>query len=575
MRVNLVTLLTIAWCFICLGCQNQTDYTEYDATELKSLVDHLNVLIEQKESETKVTDSLNLLHIQSDSIARYQEIRDSINNSILQDRVLASLSPMGFVRLNTAEPMAFDDNRAEKVTREGLGLDKKEDKLSYNWYEHSNEADTMVVIKGNIKGKADNYVKVYMSKPYEDDFVRNLKVDTANNFHRVVTLKEAGFYTLTHKSNKYNVYIAPGDTLDLTIDHDTDEGLEFNGKTADVNNYLRCRHLQDKAMAPNEWKLNNQEFKDFEEEVDYYKNVKLNNLDDFLAQDVTIAKQFIAHEKADIELDWGRKHLKYQKINIENSDKAKRSNGKYFKKLSLSDSSNFYVYNFRKFVFEYFDFFSKRKLVDKYGEDGQYNFRPEERAMMRYKDINYYFKSKKVREFLKTDLVYSMIKELKMPSVNPIVLKARKDVKTEDYLAVLDMQYKKYVPLRDGSFAPDFTLTDRSGNTIERDDLRGKYVYMAVWASWCAPCKIEQPHLERLKSEYSHNRKLKILSVSIDKERSKWERALDYREISAPQYIAPGNWNSSFARAFDVKSVPKYILIDPDGQIVDLSTSKP
>lgn len=546
--------------------------------ELRTLINQLNNLVEEKAHESMLLDSLNLNKFREDSVARFNFALDSINNSILKDRALADLSPMGFMRLNTAalanaEGIPYDDEKEIKLTKKDLGVEK--DELTYNWYEYEEEKDTLVVISGEILGKADNYIKVSLIKPYEDDFLRTIKVNSEQKFNRVVTIKEAGFYSLSHKGHKYNIYISPGDTLDFTIDHSTDEGLEFHGKSADVNNYLRCRFLQDKAMAPNEWKLYNQKYEDFEDDVSYLKKVKENNFNDFLSKDVSIAKSFIEHEKADIAFDWGRKHLKYQKTNKDNTDGKFHSNGKYFKKLKFSDSKNFYIYNFRKFVFEYFDFFSKKKLVDKYGEDGQYNFPPEERAMMRYKNINYYFKDRNIREFLKTDLAFEKIKEFKNPSVNQLVLKARKDVRNEDYLKVLDANYKKYVPLRDGSFAPDFTITDSNGNELSRDDLKGKYVYMAVWASWCAPCKIEQPHLERLKQEYAGNRRIKILSISIDEDRNKWDRALKFRDISEPQYIAPGNWNSSFARAFDVKSVPKYILIDPDGQIVDLSTSKP
>jgi len=560
------------------ACQVKVDYGEMTEGELRTLINQLNNLVEQKSQETLVRDSLNLIQFREDSVAKFNFALDSINNSILKDRALADLSPMGFIRLNTgglanAAAIPYDDNKEIKLTKSDLGHNK--DALSYNWYAYEENKDTLVVVTGEILGKADNYIKISMLKPYEEDYVRTIKVNSEQKFNRVITLKEAGFYNLNHKGHKYNVYISPGDTLDLTIDHSTDEGLEFYGKTADVNNYLRCRYLQDKAMAPNEWKLYNQKFEDFTEDANYYKTIKENNFNEFLKKDINIAKSFVDHEKADIAFDWGRKQLKYQKTNKDNPDGKYRSNGKYFKKLKFSDSKNFHIYNFRKFVYEYFDFFSKKKLVDKYGEDGQYNFPPDERAMMRYKDINYYFKSKTIREFLKTDLTYEKIKEFKNPSVNAIVLKARKDVKNEDYLALLDAQYKKYVPLRDGSFAPDFTITDSNGNQLTRDDLKGKFVYMAVWASWCAPCKIEQPHLERLKQEYAGNRKIKILSISIDEDRSKWDRALKFRDISKPQYIAPGNWNSSFARAFDVKSVPKYILIDPEGQIVDLSTSKP
>lgn len=123
-----------------------------------------------------------------------------------------------------------------------------------------------------------------------------------------------------------------------------------------------------------------------------------------------------------------------------------------------------------------------------------------------------------------------------------------------------------------------------NGGTTSLADLKGKYVYVDVWATWCGPCKVEIPHLKKLETEM-HDKNIAFVSMSIDNDRThkgSWEQArLDWKamvkdkELGGIQIWAPKGWESDFVQAYKIKGIPRFILIDPAGNVVDPNAPKP
>lgn len=122
------------------------------------------------------------------------------------------------------------------------------------------------------------------------------------------------------------------------------------------------------------------------------------------------------------------------------------------------------------------------------------------------------------------------------------------------------------------------------GGTTSLSDLEGKYVYVDVWATWCAPCKAEIPALKELEHDYE-GKNIAFVSMSIDDDRThggSWEKAKeDWKnmvadmELGGIQIYAPKGWKSDFIQAYRIKGIPRFILIDPQGNIVDASAPRP
>lgn len=126
--------------------------------------------------------------------------------------------------------------------------------------------------------------------------------------------------------------------------------------------------------------------------------------------------------------------------------------------------------------------------------------------------------------------------------------------------------------VRPGQQAPELTLPDRSSNMIHLSDLKGKVVLIDFWASWCGPCRKNNPHLVRLYNKY-HNRGLEILGVSIDIDEDAWKEAIRHDKLEWLQVIDKKGWDAASTLVYGVDAIPASFLVDKNGVIqkTDLS----
>ena len=118
-----------------------------------------------------------------------------------------------------------------------------------------------------------------------------------------------------------------------------------------------------------------------------------------------------------------------------------------------------------------------------------------------------------------------------------------------------------------GKTAPDFALQTMNGDTLTLSSLRGKYVLIDFWASWCPDCRKASPELVRLQNQYK-DKNFTILGVSIDENRESWLNAIEKDGLVWEQVISEGGWNSNELKAYAVRWLPTSYLIDPQGVIV-------
>ncbi len=114
------------------------------------------------------------------------------------------------------------------------------------------------------------------------------------------------------------------------------------------------------------------------------------------------------------------------------------------------------------------------------------------------------------------------------------------------------------------------------GGTTSLKDLKGKYVYVDVWATWCGPCKAEIPHLKALEEKY-HDKDIEFVSISVDEEdkHDAWKKMIQEKGMGGIQLFADKSWKSDFAKAYHINSIPRFILIDPKGNVVNPDMSRP
>lgn len=128
--------------------------------------------------------------------------------------------------------------------------------------------------------------------------------------------------------------------------------------------------------------------------------------------------------------------------------------------------------------------------------------------------------------------------------------------------------------LKVGSEAPDISGATPEGEEVALSDLRGKYVFIDFWASWCAPCRREIPYLKEALAYSDNSDNLVVLSYSIDNKRPDWVNCIEKNQLKHKNWIHISTlkgWGSEGIKLFSVKGVPFTALIDPEGNVVEFN----
>ncbi len=118
-----------------------------------------------------------------------------------------------------------------------------------------------------------------------------------------------------------------------------------------------------------------------------------------------------------------------------------------------------------------------------------------------------------------------------------------------------------------GSLLPDFTESDTSGKPVSLSSLRGKFVLVDFWASWCGPCRQENPNIVQAFNKYK-SKNFTILGVSLDKAKPAWIDAINMDNLTWPHVSDLLGWSNAAALQYQITSIPQNILLDPEGKIV-------
>ena len=119
-----------------------------------------------------------------------------------------------------------------------------------------------------------------------------------------------------------------------------------------------------------------------------------------------------------------------------------------------------------------------------------------------------------------------------------------------------------------GAMAPELAFKDPDGKIRKLSDLKGKVVLIDFWASWCGPCRRENPNVRRIYGLY-HDKGFEIYSVSLDRDAASWRRAISDDKLIWPNHVSDlKQWQSEGAAIYGVRSIPATFLLDREGRIV-------
>jgi thiol-disulfide isomerase/thioredoxin len=179
-----------------------------------------------------------------------------------------------------------------------------------------------------------------------------------------------------------------------------------------------------------------------------------------------------------------------------------------------------------------------------------------------------------LRDYLHAKRIHQWLDAGSMDVALGIYTAIKPTMTTPGFIALLDKTIAAHQQLAPGKPAPHFAARDLHGNIVDLSAFQGKVIYIDIWATWCGPCLGEIPAMEKLIHDME-GKDVVFLGVSVDENEDAWKKMLRDKNMKGAHIIAPGNFESTVAKAYQVRGIPHYVLIDKYGNIANANAPRP
>lgn len=160
-----------------------------------------------------------------------------------------------------------------------------------------------------------------------------------------------------------------------------------------------------------------------------------------------------------------------------------------------------------------------------------------------------------------------MMKEVGLQEARRMYSSMGEGAKGSHYAALIRKRIKRLEETANNAIAPDFTAVTPDGEPITMSEVKGKVKILDFWASWCGPCRLNNPALRALYDEF-HSKGLEIIGISLDNNAERWRAAIQKDGLSWINVSTLKGWNCDIARKYNVKAVPSLFILDENNRII-------
>ncbi|PQJ72186.1 TlpA family protein disulfide reductase [Polaribacter butkevichii] len=417
------------------------------------------------------------------------------------------------------------------------------------------------IISGKIEEGRSK--QIIVSNSLSRKVLDTISVNVDGTFNDTIKLKK-GYYNLKYGRGKVPMYLETGYNLNITANAKfLDSTLTITGNGSAENHFLKERKNKVKAFngSENFYMLDEINFtQKLNEEKEIQNKLLVNNK--------TISANFKSAQQRDIEYNYLSALANYENYHRYYAKEPDFNVSKEF--LDPLKNVN---YNHEE---DYSSFKAYKVLVAKYYREKAKQLSDAENIPEDVARVQTY--AAVASNTMKTDLLNSAIFGITITKdLNDYYNAFKTGATDQDQLKKVEDYYSKLKLIQVGEPSPKFEGYENfAGGTTSLDDLKGKYIYIDVWATWCGPCLAQIPALKEMEKAY-HGKNIQFLSISVDKPKDyeKWKLMIKDKELGGVQLLADINFDSEFIKDYVIKGIPKFILLDPEGKIVNTNAPRP
>jgi thiol-disulfide isomerase/thioredoxin len=423
---------------------------------------------------------------------------------------------------------------------------------------------TLTIVEGTITSA--EYPVITLSG--ESEIKSN--IDPAGNFIIQTELTKPGIYRLEISNQFTHVFIVPGDRITVQGDfRNMKSGSQFKGDHANENNFLvSLEQVKSNLPFGGYEAFYGQTEQAFIQAVEERSNALVAEIQGYQKKNEPFDDVFLDMINDEISYDAAIMKLNYPNLHkyFTSSDTFTVSDTyeSFLQNIDIDSDENLFLPSYPEFLNVYLSY----KIQDEdSGSTDHYSLR-------KYKAIDALFQ----QPLVKSKLYFDVMNELFSVSVNDafaLLDDYLQKQSNDKYREQIQFTANEWANLRKGMPAPEWSGRDRNGKVINSKNYAGKVVYLDIWATWCGPCIQEIPHLDDLHEQFKGEDDIVFISISIDQDIAAWRNYLSQKNLKGIQLFAEGNWSSSLVSAFNIRGIPRFIIIGKNGTIVDATAPRP
>ncbi len=436
-----------------------------------------------------------------------------------------------------------------------------------------------ITITGTIENnRAKEITFIEYGLPFNFDPNHKVNIGDDGSFKLELDAKEAMYYYFSYNRRNVLMYLIPGDDLNINFDAKQVEAtVKYTGSAAELNTYLKDRFVSEQPIARQMKGMYAKEWDAYQEFLDKNKAASQQKLDAF-KEGKKIKKhleQFVKLEQANIDGLWSFFYIQYPTYHAHYAKKDPQDllhlvDLEMMEQKVIDDPSLLGSKAYRDFLNQFL--FSKCDH-DFIKAQAQLTSRAEFVEKVYFK-INDKMNLDWVKDYLKARVIFEQVDKNGLGNMMAAVEDYRQTDAKKEYIAAVEKAWNKWESLKPGAMAPDIVGKDVDGNEIKLSDFKGKLVYIDVWATWCGPCRKEIPFLKKAE-EQLHGKDVVFLSVSTDDDKNRWKSFVEKEGLTGVQINVPGGWGSEICKTYNIGSIPRFMMIDKEGRIIETQSMRP